>query len=111
MVGEVRGNRGGRALRRGGSGKGTAGEGVGSPHTPEGFIWHIALSMQGLTSDDPDEIRRILDILSSSDADTGYMHEGFNADDPTDYTRPWFAWSNSIFAEFVEYAVDNGYIK
>lgn len=90
--------------------KGKFGEGVGSPHTKTGFIWHIALSMQGLTSDDPEEIKRILDILASTDADTGYMHEGFNADDPTDFTRKWFAWSNSIFAEFVEYAVDKGII-
>lgn len=90
--------------------KGKYGEGVGSPHTKAGFIWHIALSMQGLTSDDPEEIRKILDILANTDADTGYMHEGFNADDSTDFTREWFAWSNSIFAEFVEYAVDKGII-
>lgn len=90
--------------------KGQFGEGVGSPHTRPGFIWHLALSMQGLTSKDPEEIRRILGILSSTDAGTGYMHEGFNADDPREFTREWFAWSNSLFAEFVEYAVDNNYI-
>ena len=89
---------------------GKAGEGVGSPHTPDGYIWHIALSMQGLTSDDGEEVRRILGILTSTDADTGYMHEGFCADDPSKFTREWFAWSNSIFAELVEYAVDRGFI-
>lgn len=90
--------------------KGKFGEGVGSPHTKEGYIWHIALSMQGLTSDDPEEIKRILGILANTDADTGYMHEGFNADNPNEFTRKWFAWSNSIFAEFVESAVDKGII-
>lgn len=90
--------------------KGKFGQGVGSPHTPDGFIWHIALSMQGLTATDKDEVRAVLDILSSTDADTGYMHEGFCADDPTDFTREWFAWSNSIFAELVEKAVDMGAI-
>jgi len=90
--------------------KGKYGRGVGSPHTKPGFIWHIALSMQGLTSDDPEEIKEILNILAATDADTGYMHEGFNADDPSDFTRKWFAWSNSLFAEFVEYAVDKGII-
>ena len=90
--------------------KGKFGKGVGSPHTKPGFIWHIALSMQGLTSDDPEEIRTLLDMLAATDADTGYMHEGFNSDDPTDFTRKWFAWSNSIFAEFVESAVDKGII-
>ena len=90
--------------------KGKYGEGVGSPHTKPGFIWHIALSMQGLTSDDPEEIKTLLNMLAATDADTGYMHEGFNSDDPTDFTRKWFAWSNSIFAEFVESAVDKGII-
>lgn len=89
---------------------GKEGAGVGSPHTPKNFIWHIALSMQGLTSTDPEEIKDLIDLLVATDADTGYMHEGFNADDASDFTRPWFAWSNSIFAEFVESALDKGVI-
>lgn len=90
---------------------GKYGEGVGSPHTEPGYIWHLALSMQGLTSDNPAEIKRLLEILSETDAGTGYMHEGFNADNPAEFTREWFAWSNSLFAEFVEYAVDGGYLN
>ena len=75
--------------------------GTGSPHTPEGYVWHIGLSLQGLTSIDPQERMQVLRMLECSDADTGYMHEGVCADDPTQFTRPWFAWSNSIFSEFV----------
>ena len=89
---------------------GKAAHGVGSPHTPENYIWHIALSMQGLTSCDKAEMKEILSMLENTDADTGYMHEGFCADDPTGFTRPWFAWSNSLFAEFVEFAVENGVV-
>ena len=89
---------------------GKAASGVGSPHTPHGFIWHIALSMQGLTSTDPNEIKKLIETLVATDADTGYMHESFNADDATAFTRPWFAWSNSIFAEFIESALDKGII-
>ncbi len=81
--------------------EGTAASGIGSPHTPHRYIWHIALSMQGLTSRNPQEAVRLLDTLLATDADTGFMHEGFHADDPQLYTRPWFAWSNSLFAEFV----------
>ena len=29
------------------------------------------------------------------------MHEGINPDKPADFTRTWFAWSNSLFAELV----------
>lgn len=81
-------------------------KGVGSPHTPEGYIWHIALSMQGLTSDSPDEIKEILKMLENTDADTLLMHEGFNADNPNEFTRSWFSWSCSLFAELCEKAVD-----
>lgn len=85
-------------------------KGVGSPHTPDGYIWHIALSMQGLTSNNPEEIKEILHMLETTDADTGYMHEGFCADDPTKFTRSWFSWSCALFAELVEQCVDNGII-
>lgn len=86
--------------------EGKFGKGVGSPHTPKGYIWHIALSMQGLTSTDPEEIRNILHILETTDGGTGYMHEGFKADDPNVFTRSWFSWSCALFAELVEKAVD-----
>ncbi|MGN0636469.1 MAG: glycoside hydrolase family 125 protein [Acutalibacteraceae bacterium] len=76
-------------------------KGTGSPHTPQGYVWHIGLSLQGLTARDREEKMRVLRMLETSDADTGYMHEGVQVDDPTQFTRPWFAWSNSIFSEFV----------
>lgn len=89
---------------------GKAASGVGSPHTPVDYIWHIALSMQGLTSVDPAECKKLLETIISTDADTGFAHEGFNKDDPAKFTRPWFAWSNSIFSEFVLYCMENGII-
>lgn len=81
-------------------------KGVGSPHTPDGYIWHIALSMQGLTSTSHDEIRDILRMLETTDGGTGYMHEGFDANNPDTFTRSWFSWSCALFAELVEKAVD-----
>ena len=81
--------------------EGTAMKGVGSPHTPPRYVWHIALSMQGLTSQDWKEKEELLAMLERTDAGTGYMHEGVFVDDPAQFTRPWFAWSNSIFSEFV----------
>lgn len=88
--------------------EGAAAKGVGSPHTPPEFIWHIALSMQGLTSTDPEECRALLAMLETTDADTGFMHEGFHKDDPEKFTRPWFAWSNSLFSEFVLKCLSEG---
>ncbi|GAS81540.1 unknown protein [Paenibacillus amylolyticus] len=49
--------------------EGTAAAGIGSPHTPEGYIWHIALSMQGLTTEDRNEKLRLLQLIHKTDAD------------------------------------------
>jgi hypothetical protein len=54
---------------------------------------------------------RLLDMLENTDAGTGLMHEGVFKDDPAQFTRPWFAWANSIFSEFVEKAVSAFPIK
>lgn len=85
-------------------------KGIGSRHTPENFVWHMALVMQGLTSTDKDEIKEILEMILRTDADTGYLHEGFHVDDPHNFTREWFTWPNSLFAEFVEKCVDENLI-
>lgn len=76
-------------------------EGIGSPHTPSRYVWHIATAMRGITSDSREEREKMLAMLEATDAGTGYMHEGVNVDDPEDYTRPWFSWANSVFCEFV----------
>ena len=83
---------------------GACAKGIGSPHTPPDFIWPISLCIQGLTSVDGNEIREITQMLENMDADTLLMHEGVHKDDATKFTRPWFAWANSIFSEFVEKA-------
>ena len=80
---------------------GTQASGIGSPHTPAGYVWHISLSMQGLTSTSMEEMDGLINTLETTDGGTGYMHEGFHPDDPTTFTREWFAWSNSLFAEFI----------
>jgi uncharacterized protein len=81
--------------------RGSAAEGVGSPHTPHRYIWHIALAMQGLTAADPAERERILGVMERTDAGAGMMHEGFDADDPSQFTRPWFSWANMMYCELV----------
>ncbi|GLX66172.1 glycoside hydrolase family 125 protein [Paenibacillus glycanilyticus] len=88
--------------------EGTAAKGIGSPHTPPGYIWHMALSMQGLTAKTDEEILEMIAVLEATDADTGYMHEGFHSDDPSVFTRKWFAWSNSLFSQLVHKAMKAG---
>jgi uncharacterized protein len=80
---------------------GSQARGVGSPHTPGRRVWPIALAVQGLTSSDASERRMLLEMLERTTAGTGVMHESFAVDDPSDFTRDWFAWANSLFAELV----------
>jgi uncharacterized protein len=84
--------------------EGTHASGVGSPHTPTGYIWHIALAVQGLTGT-VDEGRRCLSTILATDGGTGWTHEGFDPDDPTRFTRPWFSWSNSMACELMMHLV------
>jgi meiotically up-regulated gene 157 (Mug157) protein len=81
--------------------EGRAGRGIGGPHCGMGMIWPLALTMQAMTSNDDAEIIRCLTTLKHSDAGTGFMHESFHQDDASRYTRPWFAWANSLFGELI----------
>lgn len=81
---------------------GKVAKGIGSPHTPPRYIWHIGLSMQILTSIDPKEKLECLETIARTHAGTNFMHEGFDVDDPAKFTRPWFAWANTLFAQMLE---------
>ncbi len=81
---------------------GTQAAGVGSPHTPEGYVWHIGIVMQALTSISREEILSCLDMLARTHAGTNYMHEAFNPSKPEEFTRSWFAWANTLFAELLQ---------
>jgi uncharacterized protein len=76
-------------------------DGIGSPHTPPKYIWHISLIIQALTASDQSEKEKILAILERTDAGTNFMHESFLANNPAKFTRAWFAWANSLFSELV----------
>ncbi|WP_435890174.1 glycoside hydrolase family 125 protein [Companilactobacillus muriivasis] len=83
---------------------GKYGKGLGSPHTPKNYIWHIALAIQGLTSNDQTEKARLLENMVQTTAGTNMMHEGFNVDNPKEYTREWFSWANMMYCElFLNY--------
>lgn len=79
---------------------GKYGKGIGSPHTPENYFWHISLAIEGLTTNDEVEKKRIMKQFISTSA-MSLMHEGVNVDNPDEFTRSWFSWANSIFSEFV----------
>jgi uncharacterized protein len=81
--------------------EGKCANGIGSPHTPDHYIWHIALAIQGMTTTSEVEKQEILAYFKQTDGGTNFMHEGFDADCPEEFTRDWFAWANTMFSEFV----------
>lgn len=76
-------------------------DGIGSPHTPERYVWHIAVVMRALTSTQKADVESARKVLKNTTAGTLYMHEGFHVDDDTQYTRSWFAWANTLYAIFI----------
>jgi uncharacterized protein len=86
--------------------QGTAASGIGGPHVGLGHIWPMALTARGWTAVTDSEVSSMLETLVNSSACSGLMHESFSQDDFTDFTRPWFAWANSFFADFVLKVID-----
>ncbi len=88
--------------------KGKAGEGIGGAHTAYDLIWPMSIMMKAFTADNDAEIAWCMRQLLTTDAGTGFMHESFDKDDATHYTRAWFAWQNTLFGELVIHLVENG---
>jgi meiotically up-regulated gene 157 (Mug157) protein len=81
--------------------EGSAISGIGSPHTPPRHVWPIALCMQALTETGRDGRVAVLDALLRAWAGEPGMCESFHVDDPWQFTRDWFCWADSLFAELV----------
>ena len=81
--------------------KGSAAEGIGGPHVGQDMIWPMSLTMRALTSKNKEEIQKCIQTLQKTHAGTGFMHESFHKDNPANFTRSWFAWSNTLFGELL----------
>ncbi len=88
--------------------RGKAGEGIGGPHIGYDMVWPMSIMMKCFTSQDDDEIRWCMRTLLKTDAGMGFIHESFNKDDATNFTRPWFAWQNTLFGELVLKLIADG---
>lgn len=87
---------------------GKAGEGIGGPHIGYDMPWPMSIMMKAFTSTDDAEIAACLKMLMQTDAGTGFIHESFHKDDASRFTRPWFAWQNTLFGELILKLVDEG---
>lgn len=81
--------------------KGKAAAGLGGPHIGRNMVWPLGIIIRAITSADDAEIAECLKTLQKTHAGTGFMHESFDKNDPKKFTRPWFAWANTIFGELI----------
>ena len=91
--------------------KGTAGEGIGGPHVGYDMAWPMSIMMKAFTSQNDAEIKECIEMLMRTDAGTGFMHESFDVNDPDHFTRPWFAWQNTLFGELIIKLIDDGKLE
>jgi len=75
--------------------------GIGSYHTPDHWVWPLAMVMDGLTANSQSEKQDVLNQLLATDPGDHLLHESFDPNDPKRYTRDDFGWPNALFSEFV----------
>ena len=81
--------------------EGKAASGIGGPHEGLNMIWPMSIIMRAFTSTNDAETAQCLRWLKATTAGTGFIHESFEKDDPQHFTRPWFAWANTLFGELI----------
>jgi len=86
---------------------GKVASGIGSEHTPKGYVWPLAMVMRGLTESKEENIAQILQEILACDPGDHLLHESFDPNKPTVFTRPDFGWPNALFAELIMLKLQN----
>lgn len=88
--------------------KGSDGEGIGGPHVDYNMAWPMSIMMKAFTSQNDNELKKCIEMLINTDANTGFIHESFDVNNQFVYTRDWFAWQNSLFGELIIKIINDG---
>jgi meiotically up-regulated gene 157 (Mug157) protein len=75
-------------------------QGIGGPHIGLQHAWPMSVLVQAMTSESDTEIANCLSMVKNASGH-GLVHESVNVDYVSDYTRSWFAWANSVFAQTI----------
>ncbi|SLM39450.1 duf1237 domain protein [Lasallia pustulata] len=74
--------------------------GIGGPHIGLENAWPMSRLVQAMTSSDDEEIVEALMAVRNVSF-LGLVHESVNVDRGKTFTRSWFAWANSVFAQTI----------
>lgn len=74
--------------------------GIGGPHIGLRHAWPMSVLVQAMTSDDEEEIEECLAMVLKH-SHLGLVNESVNVERKGQYTRSWFAWANSVFAQAI----------
>ena len=86
--------------------QGSAGEGIGGPHVGRDSIWPMSQIMYALTSNSSAEVMGAIQTVKTCASSTGFIHESYNRNDSSLFTRAWFAWANTLFGELIGTTVE-----
>jgi len=75
--------------------------GLGSPHTPKGWVWPLGIIGAALTTTSGADISQAIVMLDQSDTLNGLIHESVDPNDPQRFTRPEFGWANAFWADLL----------
>ena len=75
--------------------------GLGSPHTPAGWVWPLGIIGAAISTRNRHDITNSIDMLDQSDTLNGLMHESVDPNDPSRFTRPEFGWANAFWADLL----------
>jgi hypothetical protein len=73
--------------------------GLGSPHTPYGYVWPLGIIGRALTATSSIEVATAITTLAETDGESGLIHESFYPNGYWRFTRPEFGWANALGAE------------
>ncbi len=75
--------------------------GLGSPHTPAGWVWPLGIITRGLTATTSLETSESITTLAETDSREFLIHESFDPNAYWRYTRAQFGWANASYAELI----------
>lgn len=80
---------------------GTYAAGLGSPHTPYGYVWPLGVIGRALTATSSNEVNTAITMLAETDSESGLIHESFYPGGYWRYTRAEFGWANALYASLL----------